>query len=54
MKRLERRGVEVRLGVGVDGIDADGGTVTGELDREQGRHLDCRRYSFASRQVAER
>ena len=30
MKRLERLGVEVRLGVGVDGIDADGVTVAGE------------------------
>jgi NADH dehydrogenase len=29
-KRLERLGVEVRLGVGVDGIDADGVTVAGE------------------------
>jgi NADH:ubiquinone reductase (H+-translocating) len=30
MKRLERLGVEVRLGVGVDGIDAEGVTVAGE------------------------
>jgi NADH dehydrogenase len=30
MKRLEHLGVEVRLGVGVDGIDADGVTVAGE------------------------
>ena len=30
MKRLGRLGVEVRLGVGVDGIDADGVTVAGE------------------------
>jgi NADH dehydrogenase len=29
-KRLERLGVDVRLGVGVDGIDADGVTVAGE------------------------
>jgi NADH:ubiquinone reductase (H+-translocating) len=29
-KRLERLGVEVRLGVGVDDIDADGVTVAGE------------------------
>jgi NADH:ubiquinone reductase (H+-translocating) len=29
-KRLERLGVEVRLGVGVDNIDADGVTVAGE------------------------
>src|SRR5580693_2280523 len=29
-KRLERLGVEVRLGVGVDSIDADGVTVAGE------------------------
>src|ERR1700691_5942715 len=29
-KRLEHLGVEVRLGVGVDGIDADGVTVAGE------------------------
>jgi NADH dehydrogenase len=29
-KRLEHIGVEVRLGVGVDGIDADGVTVAGE------------------------
>ncbi len=30
MKRLAHLGVEVRLGVGVDGIDADGVTVAGE------------------------
>jgi NADH dehydrogenase len=30
MKRLEHLGVEVRLGVGVDSIDADGATVAGE------------------------
>src|SRR5271170_4902215 len=30
MKRLEHLGVEVRMGVGVDGIDADGVTVAGE------------------------
>src|SRR5580698_1739381 len=30
MKRLEHLGVEVRLGVGVDGIDGDGVTVAGE------------------------
>src|SRR5580704_19351782 len=30
MKRLKRLSVEVRLGVGVDGIDADGVTVAGE------------------------
>jgi NADH:ubiquinone reductase (H+-translocating) len=29
-KRLEHLGVEVRLGVGVDGIAADGVTVAGE------------------------
>ena len=54
MKRLERLGVEVRHGVGVDGIDADGVTVAGERIPKQGCHLDCRRCSFAGGQVAER
>ena len=53
-QRLEKLGVEVRLGHSVDQIDADGVRSRGRAHRKQNGDLDCRRRALAGGQVAER